>query len=251
MCWPTFWTWTRGTDAEKRAADVDGIESIEDFIMSQKDSPFPCEAQEYLDQLCVNREYTKSKDFEWQSSMGTYGTASKEVIEAERACICPSKHFELVKACSRCEAAHGAFGQKWLEEAIAYQDLVERMFCNETVPALNLYFVERSLYEDLPARDTGVYSDKFPGRTEVSIYYTSGVQPQKTDTWFPDSIMTETMDSSELDATTSEPFTRASTFAVTPTVDLPGATSTSTAAADELKAAGGIVMAMLGAMVML
>ena len=251
MCWPTFWTWTQGTDAERRAAGVDGIESIEDFITSQKDSPFPCEAQEYLDQLCVNRQYTKSKDFGWQSSMGTYGTASKEIIEAERACICPSRRFELAKACSRCEAAHGAFGQKRLEEEIAYQNLVERMFCNETVPALNLYFVERSLFEEWPSRDTGVYSDKFPGRTEVGLYYTSGVHAQTMGTSFPDSMMTETMDSSELDATKSVPFTRASTFAVTPTVDLPGATSTSTAAADELKAAGGIVMAMLGAMIML
>ena len=52
-----------------------------------------------------------------------------------------------------------------------------------------------------------------------------------------------------LETITLEPFTRASTFAVNPIVDLPG--TTSIGATGELKAAGRAVVVKLGAMLML
>ena len=51
------------------------------------------------------------------------------------------------------------------------------------------------------------------------------------------------------ETSTAKPFTRASTFAVNPTVDLPR--TISTGGAGELKAAGGAVMVLLGAILML
>lgn len=239
MCLLNFWTWTRGTPAEQKAAGVDGIRSFEEFWLSDiiKKSPFPCEAQEYLDWACITRDYSEE---------GQYGTAPKEVIEAERACFCPSKAFELWQACSLCFQAHGYQSEKTTQEEIRFQDLVAQKFCNETVPEVNLYWVERGLWEERPADDNATYPDKFPGKTEVNLYYTSGVRPQTTGTFIPGSETTGTTDP---ETSALEPFTRASTFGVTSTVGLPDATSIG--AAGELKAAGGVVVAMLGAMVML
>lgn len=119
-------------------------------------------------------------------------------------------------------------------EWIQFNRLVERKFCNDTVPEVNIYWLEDGLWGERHAEDTSAYSDKFPGKTEVSIYYTSGVRPQTTDTFVPWSEITGTTDP---ETSAPETFIRTSTFAVTPTVDLPGATSTG--AAGELKAAGG------------
>lgn len=176
-----------------------------------------------------------------------YGTALKEVIEAKGACVCSSKAFALKEACSLCYAAQGGISDKTTQKEIRFERLVERRFCNAIVPEANIYWIDRELWEEEPAEFSATYSDKFSGKTEVSIYYSSDVRPQTTHTFVPGSEITETMD---LETSSLEPFTRGSTFDVAPSVGLPGLPGATLAgAAGELKAGGGVVMAMLGAMV--
>lgn len=108
----------------------------------------------------------------------------------------------------------------------------------------------------VPPTQTTCASIPFGTRTEISLYYTSGVRPTISDTWTPGSELTEAMDSTEMGATsTEEPFTQATTFDATRIGVLgtaPSSTSTAGAAAgQEVKAAGGLLMAIIGATVML
>lgn len=136
------------------------------------------------------------------------------------------------------------------------------------MPDVNYYWISgtENYYEvmaDLRGYSETPLSGKFPGKTDASIYYTAGVCPTITDTYDNEGVSVVTDG--------PEPFTRGSTFSITPTATpavrtaaSPGrgegeggegnaspATTTSTAGASELKAAGGVMMAMLGAMAML
>ena len=54
--------------------------------------------------------------------------------------------------------------------------MVERKFCNDTVPEVNIYWIDRRLWDEESGEDSAAYSDKFPGKTDVSIYYPSDVR---------------------------------------------------------------------------
>ena len=238
-CNPNYYNWEIGPK--------DGRTGQDDFLLTLEDSPFPCEQESYIWRSCSDPE---------TEAAGTKGNASVEVIEAERACFCPSKLWELGEACAKCKAVHG-YGEKYFEDYVVYNRAVERWYCNTTVPKVNLYWIdkdERGISDESypnPPKETGrtsTLTDLFPSRTEVSLYYTEGVRLSATNT-------------------NTEPFTKASTFGAAATTALGGGLggggsgnsgggegeggggATSTAGAGELRATGGIAAAIAAAIV--
>lgn len=90
-------------------------------------SPFPCERAQAVWYSC----------FDLTKPEGHSPEATQEWIEKERACICPSKYFELLEACFRYQGLHG-YGSAYMERRVASMGKKkERMFYNEKVPEDN------------------------------------------------------------------------------------------------------------------
>lgn len=244
LCEPKRYIYNYGTDEEVIDAGVPDVDSL---VKSMKDSPFPCEQMTYIITMCTSPDHTK---------YGTKGTVPRSVIESERACVCPSKFWEAWEACAKCESVHG-YGPSYLETSIKFTRKLERRFCNATVPEMNWYWVVQDhRFAETPLPPTTGPPDQFPSKTEVSLYYTEGVRPTISDTRAPGSGMTKAMGSTTLNPTsTGEPFTRASTFDATrtgvPDGPPPSTATAGSEATSSVKAVGGVLVAIVVAIIML
>ena len=277
LCYPNYY--------KAAVADIDVQEYWDKFWPTVEDSPFPCEQVIYIKQACsrLTREA-----YELDSSANNTHDTNKTLIEAERACICPSRYWEMTVACASCYAVHGT-AQKYLDYWLAQTIAEEKFFCNTTVPdRLSGPRAPFDLQEPYESTTTTL-QDEAPDKTEVSYYYTQGVMPKGLDeNWEPANTGSATIDWKKF---TQEVWTKASTFATTgstvPTapsfsqrisspdastsatvaaesraagasavssdvVEAAGAASTAGAVASkDVKVAGGVVMAVLGGIALL
>lgn len=186
ICQPSLYTWKRGSLNEKKAAGLDRYESITEVELSFKDSPFPCERISYLRASCL-KSTTISRDssnvpYDSKEKEEEQGTGSPAQIKAERDCYCHRETWNLREGCAKCGAVHG-YGMD-----STYIDLKRKMagwvlgrFCNETMPGKNYYFIVNSgeyddaleqFRGDADASRQAAQPDLVGGKTDVSYYYT-------------------------------------------------------------------------------
>lgn len=265
-CLPKGAIFIYGTQEEREAAGYTGIlYNTTQMIEGFKDSKFPCEQYQYIIQACTDYEYGIG---EGRPSAGA------EVVEAERACLCPSRLFELAEACAVCQGMNGytSWDPQYVPKQVTFWKLMEKGFCNTTIPRLEWHYFEKSVADAMgynapkgPGRP--ITADPSTGKTEIGLYYTEGVRASETQISVTETASVDAVGDGPPQSNT-QPFTRASTFGTTPKTTFGGApapsnvrggggggdgrgAATSTAGARELKAAGGVVAAIFGALVML
>lgn len=278
LCQPNYY--------KAQVADIDDPRYWDAFWPTLADSPFPCEQALYLQWTCTR--LTQAAD-DLDDSADTH--ASKvTLIEAERACLCPSTMWEMTAACANCNTIRGmptALTDYWLAQNIAQ----EKLFCNTTLPGSVFnwlaYMPELRALEHPVLSTTTTLDDRAPGKTEVGFYYTPGAKPPTlSEGWEPENTGTQRIDWEKF---TKEPWTRATSFAFTgstvpahlrasstsdstssptssattdPTVSTVASQTASSgtavaastagaAAGHDVKAAGGVLVGILGAMLML
>lgn len=271
LCQPSLYTWKRGSLNEKKAAALDQY-SEDELYLTFKNSPFPCERVWYHLVTCTPsyfiRRYSTGEPYNAEEETGE-GTEAE--IEKERECLCPSEIWELWEGCSRCKVVHG-YGEEndYVTRARRQREWIRREFCEERMLMKNYYhLVEsrefREALEEVPGGnlpESGV-PDWFPGKTEVSYYYTSGVTASRTGSEAKASATATAASAADGDVTEIKGTVTntSSGGSATGTVSQGSAVSTAAgaassapaaaAAANELKAGGGLVLAVLCAMALL
>lgn len=248
LCEPTRHIWRTGTLDEKRAAGLDQYDDEAKLCMSFNDSPFPCEKVYYYLASCTDSFI--SRNSQNMPSDPTQAKESPEDIKNERSCLCsPSsgakgngQFFELQAACDDCQSLHG-YGDSdytvWSRQQSAW---AEARFCNETMPEKN-YF---SLVNSGEAQEDGSMPefpsegvDQASGKTEVGLYYTGTVKQETGSvTAMAQPTATGEGEGSGVAATTAAGGAAA-------------ASTTANGGAGEVKVGGGLMMAVMGAVLML
>ncbi|KAH6681762.1 hypothetical protein B0J14DRAFT_577113 [Halenospora varia] len=146
VCYPLFSNDTRDTALRLR---------IKDIIPSLANSPFPCEQQLYIEDVCTAN-----------------GTTEVDFL-AEQQCLCTGGYWTAREACNSCFFAHGY--QNETQEAAASQlSALSTAECSPSPPFqpfTNLYPSPNiSTISLTPSLTLG--NDRFPNNTAVSNYYT-------------------------------------------------------------------------------
>jgi hypothetical protein len=231
--------------------------SINGMISSLANSPYPCEQELYLGQICTAN-----------------GTTQADFL-AEQECMCNGSFFQAQEACHACYYAHG-YQRIPPEEAASSLSSAKTAECSPSPPFqpyINIFPPFNITSAELVPSLT-LLPDKYFNNTAISVYATvtasltpgaiTGSATARLTTWtntrgirytptsIPPNNGTGTVGSGSSTAAPS-PTSGASTGAGTPGVSSGGAsTSSSTtqsanmAAVGEVKFAGGLLAAVLG-----
>ena len=209
------------------------------------DSPYPCERVNWIQMECGINPLLFGKDF------GAFGEQNK--------CLCESDgYWEASKACQACYDLHTGNATLAAEEK-ELQSSYSSSICTETgTPAKELDEVRSSIYaiQSNQARpNITIVSDGAPGKTDVSLYYTGGVdfvpatirEPEFTRTAGAETIvMTPGSAVAKATAAAGTGSTETASKAVSAAPAAP-----STAGVADMKTSGGLMVAAFGALFML
>jgi len=254
-CYPNYSNRTRAYDLKLGENDLEA---------SLSQSPFPCELVLYISAVC-RANGTTSLDY-----------------QAEQQCLCNGAYATVFDGCIACYKVHGLLAPS-ISSMASVNSMALTAVCSATPVTRAFTDVQQSLYDAEQETQTGnsddyitLESDLFPRDTAVSNYFTptgamtpgsiTGAATARRSTstmWESDrGYATTSTVAAALETTksgtasgdagssqlTSAPV-RASVSSVAPSAA--AVSTTSTAGAAGMKAAGGFVAAVLGAIIML
>ena len=189
-------------------------------------------------------------------------------IQYERSTLCSptsaakgkGDFFNLINACTTCQSLHG-YGEDsdYIKEQKKFGQWIEMRFCNETVPEGNYYEVvmknngpgtewreegDRGRYRANPPSEG---TDVLGGKTEVGLYYTA---PTTSSMVVGSDAAAETTNA-EMAGTMSAGSGKTVEITSTGVVAAASTSIPAIGGAEEVKAPGGMVMAIFGAMMLL
>lgn len=219
--------------------DVELHLTLNNKISSLANSPFPCEQADYIREVCTAN-----------------GTTPIDFL-AEQECLCTSSYWEILKGCDDCFIAHGDLDFTSDDSASKISSLSSAE-CLAATPPIQPYsnlFAPVNISTVFTEADISIGTDRFPNNTAVSNYYTqtgevtpgaiTGSATARLTRWtnYSGIRFTPTSTSTSATATATESGSESGPSS--------SAAAASTNAAPELKATGSLLVAVLGAIVML
>jgi hypothetical protein len=135
--------------------------TLGDPLRSLANSPFPCEQQLYIEEICIAN-----------------GTQEVDFL-AEQECFCNGSFWEVVLGCDNCYRVHGDQEVFTAEEASSFVASISTAECSpnpplqpftDLFPVIN--FTALIISESL-APNLTLVDDRFPNNTAVSNYFTA------------------------------------------------------------------------------
>lgn len=178
LCNPRSWTgetysavtWDFMQDLNMTSAERDAYQTTWDHayqVMRQahSNSEFPCEQMTWIATECGVNVYTVD---------GKQQLPGKGTAQEQNACLCKSDYFAAADACFSCTALHSGNATLEVEEA-GTRSSISKAVCAESGTVTQSIFKYWSLANEGRNLDTTIISDGAQNKTDVSLYYTGGV----------------------------------------------------------------------------
>lgn len=213
--------------------------SRESLVAAMANSPFPCEQHWYLDLTCMSN-----------------GTTPNDFL-AEQQCLCGGNYFETNIACYNCQIAHGLVvtpsDRASVSSAVSSQSKAECSSSPATQPYTNLFPPFNSTSFELRPAIT-LSSDNFPNDTRVENYWTGATAPiagKITGSAVHHLSSITNVHNSRFTPTAAAATGGNATTSSSPTSTGDADAATSTGGAAEVRVAGGLLAAVIGALAVL
>ena len=210
------------------------------FRQAASGSPYPCERLSWIAAECgINRVVSLEEQ-----------VVGKGTPKEQNDCICRSDYWAAEEACSSCYVLHS--GNKTLGEELASErSAVSNAVCAETASVTVNIFEYWSSQYPWEGKNTTIISDGAQNQTDVSLYYTGGVDFVPATIQEP--AFTRTLGEETVVMTPGVLAAKATAAKTTPAATAGSATgsaaagATSAGGAADVRVHGGLLMAAFGA----